>query len=92
MADEFAKGLGVFVTAGLAWLTLAGWYNTPGFEDTQLIAPDPTSGLTVYDQFGLVLKDVFFWFAILGALTFWVLIPLYSRVIAEYRGEPEVPE
>lgn len=92
MADEFAKGLGILVTAGLGWMTLAGWYTTPGFEETQLVAPNPTDGLTVYDQAALVLKDALLVFAILGAVTFWVIIPAFRRARAAYRGEPEVPE
>jgi hypothetical protein len=77
MADEFAKGFGILVTAGLGWFTLAGWYNTPDFE-TQLTAANPES-VGVYGQLALLLKDAFFWFAILGALTFWVVIPSIER-------------
>lgn len=74
MADEFAKGLGILTSAGLAWMVLAGWFNTPGFEDAQLIGPNPET-LDVYGEAAIVLKDGLFWFAVLGALTFWVLIP-----------------
>lgn len=88
MADEFMKGFAIFVTAGLGWLTLAGWYNTPGFEDTQLIAPDPAAA-TFYDTVGLLLKDVLFWFAIIGALTFWVLLPAFREARAAFEGEPD---
>ncbi len=77
MADEFAKGFGILVTAGLGWLMLAGWYNTPDFE-TQLFAPNPES-VGVYGEFALMLKDALFWFAILGMLTFWVVIPSIER-------------
>ena len=92
MADEFAKGFTILVTAGLAWLTLAGWYNTPSFEGQQLTAADPTSGLTVYDQVALVLKDALFWFAILGFVTFVVVIPAIRKLREAYEGTPEVPE
>ena len=78
MADEFAKGLGIFTGAGLVWMVLAGWYNTPGFEDTQLLAPNPEN-LDIYGTAAVLLKDAFFWFAVLGALTFWVLIPAVRR-------------
>jgi Zn-dependent protease with chaperone function len=78
MADEFAKGLGILTGAGLAWMVLAGWYTTPGFEDTQLIAPNPTN-LDVYGTAAIILKEALFWFAILGALTFWVVIPAVRR-------------
>jgi hypothetical protein len=77
MADEFAKGFGILVTAGFGWLLLAGWYNTPDFE-TQLSASDPTS-VGVYGELALILKDAFFWFAILGAITFWVVIPAIEQ-------------
>ncbi|MFB6176568.1 MAG: hypothetical protein ABEI99_05395 [Halobaculum sp.] len=75
MADEFMKGLGLFTGAGLAWMVLAGWYRTPSFESSrQLVAP-PTEPANVFDVIGIFLNDVFFWMAIVGPLTFWVLIP-----------------
>ncbi|WP_336002531.1 DUF7314 family protein [Halorientalis halophila] len=78
MADEFAKGLGIFTTAGLAWMVLAGWYTTSSFESGQLIGPPPTDP-GAYGSIALLLKDMLFWFAILGALTFWVVIPLVEQ-------------
>jgi len=75
MADEFAKGLGIFTGAGLAWMVLAGWYRTPSFEGAQLTGSVELQNPTVYDQIGLLLMDGLFWFAVLGALTFWVVIP-----------------
>jgi len=76
MADEFAKGLGILVTTGLGWLMIAATYNTPSFEGRQLLAPNPDpETLNIYGQLAILLKDVLFWFAILGALTFWVVIP-----------------
>lgn len=92
MADEFAKGFGILMTAGMGWLTLAGWYNTPSFEGAQLTGADPTEGLTVYDSLAIVLKDGLFWFAVLGFLTFIVLIPMVRTARAAYRDEPEIPE
>lgn len=80
MADEFAKGFAIFVTAGFGWMVLAGWYNTPGFEELQLLAPNPgPEALGTYGQALILLKDALFWFAILGALTFWVVIPLVEE-------------
>jgi len=79
MADEFIKGLGIFVTAGLGWMAVAGWYRTPSFEGAQLTGPIPTEGLSVYDQIALFLGEAMFWFAIIGALTFWVLVPLFDE-------------
>ena len=74
MADEFMKGFGILMGSGLLWCTIASWFNTPGFEDTQLIAPNPDD-VGLYADVLIVVKDIAFWFAILGALTFWVLIP-----------------
>jgi hypothetical protein len=78
MADEFAKGLGIAVTAGLGWMVLAGWYNTPSFEGQQLLAPNPEN-VEGYSQLALILKEALFWFAVLGALTFWVVIPAINE-------------
>lgn len=76
MADEFAKGFGILVTAGLGWMTLAGWYRTPSFTSGQLVSPVTIENPTLYDQIGIFLMDALLWFAILGALTFWVVVPL----------------
>lgn len=78
MADEFAKGFGIFVTAGFGWMVLAGWYNTPTFDSTQLLEPTPEN-IGTFGELAMVLKEALFWFAILGALTFWVLIPLIEQ-------------
>ncbi|MFO7833135.1 MAG: hypothetical protein R6V31_03550 [Halohasta sp.] len=75
MADEFIKGFGILTGAGLVWMVLAGWYQTPSFFMTnQLIAPPPEPG-NVFDAISIFLIDIFLWTAILGALTFWLLIP-----------------
>jgi hypothetical protein len=76
MADELAKGLGIFTTAGLGWMVLAGWYNTT--EDAQLTGAPPED-LGTYAEMALVLKEVLFWFAILGTLTFILVIPAYRE-------------
>ncbi|MFB6304825.1 MAG: hypothetical protein ABEH47_06640 [Haloferacaceae archaeon] len=78
MADEFIKGLGAFTGAGLAWIVLAGWFRTPGFESTeQLVAPVTVSAgsADLLTTLAITLMDVFFWFALLGPLAFWVLLP-----------------
>lgn len=78
MADEFAKGFGIFTGAGLAWMVLASWYRTPAFESTeQLVAPLTTSmgSANLLNSTAIVLMDVLFWFTILGTLMFWVGIP-----------------
>lgn len=79
MADEFMKGLGTLTGAGLVWLVLAGWYNTPSFDGPQLNAPAPES-LATLDQFALILKDAMAVVALGGALLFWVVIPAVGEV------------
>ena len=86
MADEFAKGLGIFTGAGLVWMVLAGWYNTPSFEGPQLTGPNPSDPGT-YEAIAIALKDGMFWFAVLGALTFWVIIPAARELYAAYEAE-----
>jgi hypothetical protein len=75
MADEFIKGLGIFTGGGLAWLTLASWYRTSSFESTQQLVEPVSANPNIFDSIGVILMDVFFWFTLIGALTFWVLIP-----------------
>lgn len=79
MADEFAKGLTILIGSGFGWMVLAGWYNTPSFEEHQLIMPPPEN-LQSIGEFALILKEAFFWFAIIGALTFWVLVPAIKQI------------
>lgn len=79
MADEFIKGLGIAVTAGLGWVTLAGWFNTPSFEGEQLIGAAPENP-DVYAQIALAVKEALFWFAIFAMLVFWVIIPAINHV------------
>ena len=78
MADEFIKGLGIFTGAGLGWLVLAGWYRTPGFESTRQlvspVSPDPASA-DMFNLLAIGLMDTLLWFAILGPLAFWVVLP-----------------
>jgi len=79
MADEFMKGLGIFTGASLAWMVLAGWYRTTSFESSRQLIAAPPEATNVFDQVGIFLNDVFFWMAILGPLTFWVLVPALRR-------------
>ena len=79
MADEFAKGLTIGIVGSLGWMVLSGWYTTTSFEEGQLVGAPPGNP-DVYGEFGLLLKDAFFWFAILGMLTFWVLVPTINRL------------
>lgn len=79
MADEFVKGLGIASAAGLGWMVIAGWYNTPEFfSEHQLLAPTPEP-LDVYGQLAVVLRDALLVFALLGMLTFWFLLPAYRE-------------
>lgn len=90
MADEFIKGLGIFTGAGLAWMVLAGWYRTPGFESTQqLVAPVSVApgSADLLNSLAITLMDVFFWFALLGPLTFWVLVPAVRQAREATSGE-----
>ncbi|MDG5776463.1 hypothetical protein VB773_07425 [Haloarculaceae archaeon H-GB2-1] len=89
MADEFAKGFGILSGAGLIWMVLAGWYRTPSFEGAQLSGAILVESPTVYDKIGFFLMDAMFWFAVIGTLTFWVLIPAIERARATLaeRGE-----
>ena len=79
MADEFMKGLGIFTGASLAWMVLAGWYRTTSFESSRQLIAAPAEPANVFDEVGIFLNDVFFWMAILGPLTFWVLVPALRR-------------
>lgn len=85
MADEFIKGLAIFSGAGLAWLILAAWFRTPTFYDEQLFGPDPENPDALV-ELALTLADVLFWLALIGALAFWVIIPL-GRGVRGYFGE-----
>jgi len=88
MADEFMKGFGILTGAGLVWMTLAGWYQTPSFFITnQLIAPPPEPA-NVFDAISIFLIDIFLWTALLGAFAFWILIPAgreLARALEERR-------
>lgn len=74
MADEFVKGFAILTSGMLGWMVIAGWYNTPGFEEAQFAGSAPED-LEMLGQIALTFKTGLLWFAILGALTFWVIIP-----------------
>jgi hypothetical protein len=84
MADEFAKGLGLLTGGGLAWLVLAAWYRTDSFESTHQLIASPVEPANVFDSIGIFLNDVFFWTALLGAFTFWVLVPAVKELADAY--------
>ncbi|PSP76569.1 hypothetical protein BRC81_13245 [Halobacteriales archaeon QS_1_68_20] len=75
MADEFVKGLGIAVTAGLGWMILSAWYNTPTFNSNRQMLHPPPENLDIYGQMAMVLRDALLVFLVLGVLTFWILIP-----------------
>jgi hypothetical protein len=82
MADEFAKGLGIATAAGLGWMVLAGWYNTPEFfSNFQLLEPTPEN-LDLYGELAVVLRDTLLVFGILGMLTFWFVLPAVREIRA----------
>ena len=83
MSDEFIKGFGILTTAGLFWFIVSAWFNTESFGGTQLIASNPDD-VGLYADILIGIKDVAFWFAILGALTFWVVIPAFREGLRAY--------
>ncbi|WP_224332417.1 DUF7314 family protein [Haloprofundus halobius] len=85
MADEFIKGLTIMTAAGLGWMVLAGWYRTSSFESAaQLVEPVSIEAPDLLNGLAIVLMDVLLWFAILGAFTFWVLIPVGRELRTTY--------
>ena len=88
MADEFMKGFALFAIGGLGWITFGGWYRTPSYyEVVQLVNP-PEGVTTAYGEIGVLAGDVFFWVMLLGALTFWVFIPV-SRQLRDSLGDDD---
>ncbi|HET7323610.1 MAG TPA: hypothetical protein VFJ06_04700 [Halococcus sp.] len=83
MSDEFAKGLVALCGGMFGWMIFSGWYTTEGFESTQLIAPRPEN-VDIYGTLALILREALFWFAIFGALTFWVIIPALKQARAAW--------
>ncbi len=79
MADEFIKGLAILTVSGTVWFTVAAWYRTDGFGGTQLIAPRPDEDLGTYGEALLVIGDIALYFALIGAITFWVLVPAFRE-------------
>lgn len=86
MADEFMKGVALFALGGLGWITFAGWYRTPSYYIVAQLVGEPSGVESAYDEIGLLAGDAFFWLMILGALTFWVLIPA-SRELRDALAE-----
>ncbi|MFC4449693.1 DUF7314 family protein [Halorussus aquaticus] len=79
MADEFAKGFGILTGGGLIWMVLSGWFTTPGFEEAQLVGEIP-GNLDAYGQAAIMLREVMFWFVVVGVLTFWVVLPVVEQL------------
>ncbi|MUW15502.1 hypothetical protein GJ633_13340 [Halorubrum sp. CBA1125] len=75
MADEFIKGFALFSIGALGWFTFGGWYRTPSYyEIVQLVNP-PEGVNTAYGEIGVLAGEASFWLMIVGALTFWVIVP-----------------
>ncbi|MFB6201178.1 MAG: hypothetical protein ABEI98_04125 [Halorhabdus sp.] len=85
MADEFMKGLAVFVTGSLGWMVVAGWFKTPSFQGKQLIGQYPENP-DVLSQLAIYLGEGLFYFAIFGALAFWVVVPAINQARDAYAG------
>jgi hypothetical protein len=75
MSDEFAKGLAMLTGGLLGWMVLSGWYTTDSFESPIQLIAEPPEGLELFGTLALTLREALFWFAIVGALVFWVFIP-----------------
>lgn len=86
MADEFMKGFALFSIGGLGWLIFGGWYRTPEYYTFVQLVVDAPAPETIYDTIGILASTVFFWLMIVGALTFWVVIPL-TRQLRESLAE-----
>ncbi|WP_418281699.1 DUF7314 family protein [Halorubrum sp. DTA98] len=89
MADEFMKGLTLFTLGGLGWITFAGWYRTPSYYIVAQLVGEPEGVNSVYDEIGLLAGDAFFWLMILGALTFWVFIPVSRELRDALTDDPD---
>jgi hypothetical protein len=74
MADEFIKGFTILTVSMLGWMVIAGWYNTRSFGEKQFAMQAPEN-LQPIGELALTLKTGLLWFAFLGALVFWVIIP-----------------
>lgn len=91
MADEFMKGFAVLTGAGMIWFSIASWYYTPSFDGPQLIGEGPADP-GVYGAALMTIGDMMLWFALIGALTFWVLIPAFRegrRALEDRRSNTE---
>lgn len=87
MADEFVKGLSIFAGGGLVWMVVASWYRTPSFDSTRQLIEAPPEPQTLFDVIGIFMADMLFWFTLIGAFTFWVLIPAAREVGDAVGGE-----
>lgn len=79
MSDEFIKGLTALCGGMFGWMVLSGWYATESFGSNKQLISEVPSDLAMYGSIAVTLREVLFWFAIFGALTFWVLIPAFRE-------------
>ncbi|WP_049998940.1 DUF7314 family protein [Halococcus sediminicola] len=85
MSDEFAKGLVALCGGLFGWMVFSGWYTTESFESTNQLIGEAPSDPAIYGNIALTIREALFWFAIFGAITFWVLIPAGRQARAAWR-------
>lgn len=85
MSDEFAKGLGILTGGLLGWMVLSGWYATASFASKSQMLDELPTNLNLFGNIALTLREAFFWFAIVGTIIFWVLIPAGREVRTAWR-------
>lgn len=84
MSDEFAKGLAALTGGLLGWMIFSGWYATESFSSKKQLIAEVPSELSIYGTIAVTLREALFWFAIFGALTFWILIPAAREAYAAW--------
>lgn len=84
MSDEFIKGLAALTSGLFGWMVFSGWYATESFESKKQLIAEVPSDPAIYGNIAITLREALFWFAIFGALTFWVLIPAARQARAAW--------
>lgn len=84
MSDEFIKGLSILLGGLFGWMVFSGWYATDTFDSKKQLIEEVPSDPEIYGNIALTLREALFWFAIFGALTFWVIIPAARQARAAW--------